>query len=91
MSERWRIEVGRVVVHGAPPGRFDEQELRVLVGNAIGERLRTADLPPFRRTSAVVRIDAGRMTTGASSVADTVASAIVGAVAPGRSRGRGRG
>jgi hypothetical protein len=38
-----------------------------------------------------VRIDAGRMASGASSVADTVASAIVGSVATGRRQGQGRG
>jgi len=90
-SDRWRIEVGRVVVHGAPAGRFDERELRALVGSAIGERLRAAELPPARWTSETVRIDAGRMANGASSVADTVASAIVGSVATGRRQGHGRG
>ena len=91
MNERWRIEVGRVVVHGVPAGRFDERELRALVGTAIGERLRAAELPSGRRTTETVRIDAGRMSGGAASVADTVAGAIVGAVATGRGPGRGQG
>lgn len=88
MSDRVRIEVGRVVVHGAPPGGLDHRELRALVGSAIGERLRVAELPRSRRATEVVRVDAGRM-TGAPSVADAVASAVVGAVADRRGRGRG--
>jgi hypothetical protein len=91
MNDRWRIEVGRVVVHGAPPGPIDGRELRALVGSAIGERLRAADLPPARWASEAVRIDAGRIASGPSSVADTVAGAIVGAVATRSGRGRGGG
>lgn len=89
MTERWRLEVGRVVVHGAPPGALDHRELRALVGIAIAERVRSAELPRSRRATAVVRIDAGRMTAGAPSVADAVASAVVGAVTGGRGHGRG--
>jgi hypothetical protein len=89
MSDRWDIEVGRVVVRGAPPGRFDEQELRALVGSAIGERLRAADLPPVRRSSAAVRIEAGRVPAGTPSLADSVASAVVGAVTGGGGSSRG--
>ena len=91
VNDRWSIEVGRVVVHGAPPGRLDERELRALVGSAIGERLRTAELPSAQWTSEAVRIDTGRMASGVSSVADTVASGIVGSVATGRRQGHGRG
>jgi hypothetical protein len=89
MSARWRIEVGRVVVHGVPPGALDHGELRALVGSAIAERVRAAELPRSRLATAVVRIDAGRLTAGAPSVADVVASAVVGAVADGRGHGPG--
>jgi len=87
MSGGWRIDVGRVVVTGTPRG-LDAGELRGLVGSAIGERLRTAEIPPIRRASAVVRVDAGRLAGGSPAVADSVAGAILGAVVGG---GRGRG
>lgn len=89
MSERWRIDVDRVVVHGAPPGPIDERDLRALVGSAIRDRLRAAESAPIRRTTAIVRIDAGRMTGGTRSIADSVASAVVGTVAGDRGGDRG--
>jgi hypothetical protein len=86
MSGGWRIDVGRVVVTGAPRG-LDAGELRGLVGSAIGERLRAAQVPPIRRVSAMLRVDAGRIAGGAPAVADQVAGAIVGSVGGGRGRG----
>ncbi|MCI0345579.1 MAG: hypothetical protein L0221_09080 [Chloroflexi bacterium] len=85
MSGRWRVDVGRVVVTGAPRG-LDAVELRALVGSAIGDRLRTAEVPPIRRVTPTLRVDAGRMAGGAPAVADRVAGAIVGSMG-----GRGRG
>ena len=89
MSDRWLIDVDRVVVHGAPPGPIDERDLRALVGSAIRDRLRAAGSPPMRRTTTIVRIDAGRMTGGTQSIAENVASAVVGSVAGDRGRDRG--
>ena len=86
MSGRWRIDVARVVVTGAPHG-LDAAELRALVGSAIGQRLRMAEVHPLRRVSAMLRVDAGRIAGGAPAVADRVAGAIVASVAGGRGRG----
>jgi len=86
MSGRWRIDVRRVVVTGAPRG-LDAGELRALVGSAVGERLRAAEISPIRRAAATLRVDAGRIAGGSPAVADSVAGAIVGAVAGGRGRG----
>lgn len=86
MSGRWRIDVARVVVTGAPRG-LDAGELRALVGSAIGERLRTAEVHPIRRVSAMLRVDAGRIAGGAPAVADRVAGAVVNSVGRGRDRG----
>jgi hypothetical protein len=86
MSGRWRIDVGRVVVTGAPRG-LDATELRALVSGAVSERLRTAEVSPIRRTAATLRVDAGRIAGGPTAVADSVAGAIVGSVAGGRGRG----
>ena len=86
MSGRWRIDVGRVVLLGAPRG-LDAGELRALVGNAVGERLRPAEVSPIRRMAATVRVDAGQIAGGPPAVADRVAGAIVGAAVGSRGRG----
>jgi len=86
MSGHWRVDVGRIVVTGAPRG-LDPGELRTLVGSAVGERLRAAEISPIRRVAATLRVDAGRIARGSPAVADSVAAAIVGAVAGARGRG----
>jgi hypothetical protein len=77
MSQRWQIDVDRVVVTGAPHGPVDEPELRAQVGSAIGERLRASELPAARRTVAAVRIDASQIPGGTRAIANSVAASIV--------------
>jgi len=86
MSANWRIDVGRVVVFGAPSG-LDAGELRALVGSAVGARLRAAEIAPIHRVAASVHVDVGRIAGGPPAVADRVARAIVGAAAGGGARG----
>ena len=86
MSGDWRVDVGRIVVFGAPRG-LDAGELRALVGNALGERLRAAEIAPIRRTAATVRVESGPIVGGTRAVADRVAGDIVGAAVGGRGRG----
>jgi len=92
MTDRWRIEVGRVVVRGVPPGPLDEGELRSLVAGAVGERLAAAALPTARRASSVLRVEARRLAGGTGALAAAVANAVAGSVIGGsRDAGHGRG
>jgi hypothetical protein len=86
MSERWRVEIGRVVVRGTPRGTYDAGELNAAVQRAISDGLHAGELPSKRLMISSVRIEAPRIVGGTPAVARTVAGAVLEAA-----RGRVRG
>ena len=87
-ARRWRIDVDRVVVRGAPTRGLDQAELLVLIDAAVADAMREAALPAGRTVRQGEVIAAGAdVTAGPAGVSRAIAGGIVAAVGGGKGHG----
>jgi type IV secretory pathway VirB2 component (pilin) len=81
-----RIEIERVVVHGATGDGLRATDLGALVERAVHQALADGSLPNGRAIHSVVNVKAGPLTTGAA-IAGAVAMGVSQAMSGGRAHG----
>lgn len=87
-ARRWRIDVDRVVVRGAPTRGLDQAELLVLIDAAVADAMRGAALPAGRTVRQGDVIAAGaELAGGPAGVSRAIAGGIVAAVGGGKGHG----
>lgn len=83
----YRVEVDRVVVHGADAATLDAETLRALVESAVTREAQRMPLPAGRTARASVRLPARSVTGGAHAVADAVGEGVATAAGGRRDHG----